>query len=217
MKQKGIVFFAVLPLLWWGPPLFAEATFLRTSIWDIERNPSEFYGREVEIRASFYKENDLWVQSLPDAKNYMGFFIIKPGRDNDSSLMGEYFGFVFAPKEMQTQIRLLKQGDKLTIRGKCFEFRSISIDGPGIEASELLSGWGEEARPLSASRETGVRETIFATKTENPVSAQIPSGKEEEGKFNLFLSSKEYQGLRFGDDYVFEGIRLRVEKKEQKE
>lgn len=191
----------LVTILNWQVSLFGEAAFLKTSIWDIERNPSEFYGREVEVRVSFYKESDMWVQFLPEAKNYVGFFIIKPVGDSASSLMGEYFGFVFAPKEMQTQIRLLKQGDKLTIRGKCFEFKSISIDGPGIEVSELLSGWGEEAKPLADIPPLLVKETV-------------KKAEGEKGKYSLFLNDKEYHGLRFGDDYVFEGIRFRVQKGE---
>lgn len=207
--EKRVLFFCTVILLLCGPVvLFAETAYLKTSIGEIEHNPSAFYEKDVEVKASFYKEDDLWVQSIPNAKDYIGFFVTKPSGSGVSSIGSEYFGFVFAPKEMKTQIRLLKQGEKLTLRGKCFQFKSISIDGPGIEVSELLSGWGEEAKLLVEPVSVAVQETI---KSVSPP----PAERIERGKYHLFLNGKEYQGLRFGDDYLFEGVRFRVEKEER--
>ncbi len=200
MRKKALFLFAVFFVFL--RPVFGEGEFQKTSLFDIELNPSEFYEKNVQVQAYFYKESNIWADSLPESSRYIGVFVTKPTKDV-ASFQGEYFGFIFAPKELKVQIRLLKSGDKITIRGKCFEFKSISIDGPGIEASQILSGWGEEAKPLEAPL-SPVRETI----------KKSVAGTE---KFSLFLNGKEYQGLRYGDDYLFEGVRFRAERERSNE
>ena len=198
--------------------VFAGFQFLKTSLVDIEKNPVDFYEKNVEVKAYFYKEDNIWVKSLPHSENYFGVFVTKP-RGDILPAYGEYFGFIFVPKEMKSKIRLLKGGDEITIRGKCFNFISLSIDGPGIEAADILSGWGEHTKPLKAFSEDDMQEIASfiqdkksAPSSSGPLPAVSPAGIESSGKYHLFLNGKEYEGLTVGDEYVFEGIRFRIEK-----
>lgn len=168
------------------------------------------------MEAHFYKESDIWVDSLDQPSRYIGFFVTKPQKDI-LALHGEYFGFIFAPEAMKTDIRLLRQGDKITIRGECFEFRSTSIQGPGIEVSELLSGWGEDAKPITTLHSEAVRQAAGPLQPQS-FSVTPSVALKNEQRFTLFLNGREYQGLRFGDEYTFEGTRFRIEKeKDRKE
>jgi len=210
----GVFFFSASP---------ARAEYLRTSLFAIELNPTEFYEKNVEIQAYFYKEDDLWVESLPESSKYVGFFLMKPQKDT-LSLQEEYFGFVFAPKEIKDQIRLLRKGDKITLRGRCFEFKSVSMDGPGIEVSQLLSGWGKEARTIAQAPFPKTKSIVSVSQEAPSVpvgsdasTSAVLSPKVGEERYQLFLNGKAYQGLRFGDDYVFEGAHFRVEKEKGKE
>lgn len=214
LSLVGIFFYAVCA--------FAQPESLITNIADIQRHPFEFYGKEVQVQAYFYKTDDLWVKSLDEPDKYVGMFVSKPEKDA-IPLLGEYFGFIFVPQEMQGQIRLLKLGDKITIQGKCFEFQSISITGPGIKVSEVLVGWGNEAKPATASLPITREEVVSLIKKNNAeplppaASSATPSAaaltaKEDREKYNLYLNGKEYQGLTVGDEYTFEGISFRIEK-----
>lgn len=209
--------------------VFAQAEFSKTTISDIQHNSSEFYGKEVEVQAYFYKTDDLWVKSLDQPDQYIGLFVSKPGKDT-LPFLGEYFGFVFVPQQMQSHVRFLKTGDKITIRGKCFEFKSASIDGPGIKVSELLVGWGKEAKPATASLPVTREEVVSLIQDNNTAAVQpftssaasspasLSAQDAGRQKYNLYLNGKEYQGLTAGDEYAFEGIRFRVDKfKEGKE
>lgn len=203
---------------------FAENIFLKTNISDLQQKPAAFYGKDVEVRAYFFKTDDMWVKSLDEPDKYIGLFVTKP-EGNVASFLGEYFGFIFVPEQIQAQLRLLKLADKITIRGKCFEFKSISIDGPGIKASEILVGWDTQAKPAAASVPVTKEEVISLIKT-NTAATTAPATSEsivmqpqvsmpvrsENPKYNLHLNGKEYQGLTFGDEYTFEGIRFRVDK-----
>lgn len=222
-KEKIIGLF-LTGLLFLPICVFAESGFLKTSISDIQNNPDRFYEKNVEVRAYFFKMDNIWVKSLDEPDKYIGLFVSKPERDI-SPFLGEYFGFIFVPQQIQAQLRLLKFGDKITVRGKCFEFKSISIDGPGIKASELLDGWGTQANPVAASLPVTRQEVISLIQansgaavtpaTSAPIVAQPQasvSAKSETQKYNLHLNGNEYQGLTFGDEYTFGGIRFRVDK-----
>ncbi len=220
IKRKNIICCFVVVAFFQVIHAFAGAEYLSTAITKIQDNPSEFYGKDVEIKAYFYKENNIWVGSLAEPDKYIGVFVTKPEKEN-LAVHGEYFGFIFVPQDMQSQVHFLKPGDEITIRGKCFEFKSISIDGPGIMAAELLSGWGNKAKPAAAfvpiTREEVI--SLMANKstpvaTESSAGTPLPSVREDKqkNKYTLYLNGKEYQGLNFGNEYIFEGTHFRVEK-----
>lgn len=221
MKTKGwglAVFFAVGIFL---GPVFASAgtEFIKTSIADIENNPDQCYETNVEVEAYFYKEDNIWVKSLAEPEKYSGLFVTKPKKDT-LSLQGEYFGFIFVPLEMKPKLRSLRGGDQITIRGRCFHFQASLFDGPGIEAAEILSGWGKAASSLEIASEVNVDQIISSVKKEilkdyppagvSPVATT--DGKET--TYILHLNGKEYQGLSFGNEYIFEGIHFRVDHRE---
>lgn len=197
---------------------FAQTGPLKTTISDIQNDPDKFYEQEVEVQAYFFKTDDIWVRSLDQPGQYIGVFVTKSEKGEIAPILGEYFGFIFAPRELEAQVRYLKMGDKITIRGKCFEFKSISIETPGIKIFELLSGWGETAKPATASLPV-TKDEVVALIKENTAAAAPPEAstapsnrKDQTNKYDLYLDGKEYQGLSFGDEYTFEGIRFRVVK-----
>jgi hypothetical protein len=197
---------------------FAQTGPLKTTISDIQNDPDKFYEQEVEVPAYFLKTDDIWVRSLDQPDQYIGVFVSKSEKGGISPIIGEYFGFIFAPRQLEAQVHYLKMGDKITIRGKCFKFKSISIETPGIKVSELLSGWGETAKPATASLPV-TKDEVVALIKENTVATASPetstassSQKNQANKYDLYLNGKEYQGLSFGDEYTFEGIRFRVVK-----
>lgn len=223
MKTKGwgLAFFLAIGIFL--GPVFASAgtEFTKTSIADIENNPDQYYETNVEVEAYFYKEDNIWVKSLAEPEKYSGLFVTKPKKDT-ISLQGEYFGFVFVPLGMKPKLRSLRGGDPITIRGKCFHFQASLLDGPGIEAAEILSGWGKAVSSLDVASEVNMDQIVSSVKKEilkdyppveaPPVGAVAPAitmaGKET--TYILYLNGKEYQGLSFGNEYIFEGIHFRV-------
>jgi len=219
IDKKICLCIAVIALLF-PIRVFAQGEFLKTSISDIQRNPDKFYEKKVEVQAYFYKMDDIWVRSLEGPGQYVGLFVSKPG-EQIAPILGEHFGFIFVPNEMEIQAHFFKWGDKITIRGECFNFKSISINGPGIKASELLSGWGKAAKPITTAvtKEEVVsliKENTFVSAAPAASSAISPTAplavKDEKEKYNVYLNGKEYQGLTVGDEYIFEGTHFRVEK-----
>ncbi|MBI5149212.1 MAG: hypothetical protein HZA28_00360 [Candidatus Omnitrophica bacterium] len=175
----------------------------------------------MEVEAYFYKEDNIWVKALAEPEEYSGLFVTKPKKDT-LSMQGEYFGFIFVPLEMKPKLRSLRGGDPITIRGKCFHFQASLLDGPGIEAAEILSGWGKAASSLEIASEVNMDQIVSSVKKEilkdyppaggSPVAAVAPiattAGKET--TYTLYLNGKEYQGLSFGNEYIFEGIHFQV-------
>ena len=197
---------------------FAQTGPLKTTISDIQNDPTKFYEQEVEVQAYFFKTDDIWVKSLDQPDQLIGVFVTKSEKGEIAPILGEYFGFIFAPRQLEAQLHYLKMGDKITIRGKCFKFKSISIETPGIKISELLSGWGEAAKPATASLPVTKDEVVALIKENtvapaSPVVSTASSGQQDQtNKYDLYLNGKEYQGLTIGDEYTFEGIRFRVVK-----
>lgn len=185
----------------------------RVSIRDLKEHPSLYYDESVSIECYYDKESPIWVSALPDADEWIGFFVTgKP--EKSLTWSGEYYNLLFAPRQMQEAVRQLRGGDKITVVGEAFPYHSASLDGGGIRVRQILQGWGSAAKaigntassPLVSPPEAALASTVKPTP--GPVSSPLPVPE----KYAVTINGKRYEGLRMGDQYNFDGIEFQVNK-----
>jgi hypothetical protein len=201
----------VAGLLVGGSPLLAAT---RVTIQDLKDFPERYEGQTVLLECYYDKESPIWVRALPDADEWIGFFVTgKP--EKAITWSGEYYNLFFAPYAMREALRTLRGGDKLTVIGKVFRYHSTSFDGAGIHVTRLLSGWGPSAKAVGES----VPSVLVPTASAAPILAPpLVAGNEHQPstvvgeKYAVTINGKHYDGLRFGDQYTFDDIEFRVDK-----
>lgn len=187
----------------------------RVTIGDLKEHPERYVDQMVSLECYYDKESPIWVRALPDADEWVGFFVTGPPEEA-MTWQGEYYNLLFAPQEMQDALRMLRGGDKVTIVGKGFQYRATNFSGVGIHVQQLLKGWGASAKAIgeapsgsgavTASRHSDRDDREHAMRVTTEVEAATS------GKYTAIINGKRYEGLRVGDRYNFEGIDFQVEK-----
>jgi hypothetical protein len=197
LLRVGLLLVAVAPL---------EAT-TRVTIQDLKEYPERYYGQPVQLECYYDKESPIWVRALPDAEEWIGFFVTgKP--DKALTWGGEYYNLLFAPYRMREAVRSLRGGDQITIIGEAFPYQSTSFDGAGIHVQHILQGWGPTARSINFASQN-------LSTGQNPVPNEATGTQGQPAdvtqKYTVTINGKRYEGLRFGDRYTFDGIEFQVE------
>jgi hypothetical protein len=168
----------------------------RVTIQDLKEYPEPYYGQTILLVCYYDKESPIWVRALPDAEEWIGFFVTgKP--DKALTWSGEYYNLLFAPYAMRETVQSLRGGDKITLIGEVFRYHSVSLDSAGIRVQQLLQGWGPSAKPI------GQVATLPAPVASAPAEAQE--------KYAVTINGKRYEGLRRGDRYNFDGVEFQVD------
>lgn len=170
----------------------------RVSIQELKEAPERLYDQTVLVECFYDKESPIWVRALPDADEWLGFFVT--GRPEKAlTWSGEYYNLLFAPSQMREALRTLRGGDKITVVGTVFPYHSASFDGAGIQVQQILLGWGPSA--------TSIGQPIA------PVASAAASAAVGE-RYTATINGTRYEGLRFHDRYNFDGIEFQVEQVE---
>ncbi len=187
----------------------------RVTLQDLKEHPEPYYGQTVLLECYYDKESPIWVRALPDAEEWIGFFVTgKP--DKALTWSGEYYNLLFAPYAMWEVVRTLRGGDKITVIGECFPYHSMSLEGAGIRVQQLLSGWGSSAKLLGQTEATAriVANEATMSSPASLMNSGSASGPEVSEKYTVLINGKRYEGLRFGDRYDFDGVQFQVEPSE---
>lgn len=174
----------------------------RVTIQELKEAPEAYYGQTVLLECHYDKESPIWVRALPDAEEWIGFFVTSRP-EHALTWSGEYYNLLFAPYVMRETLRSLRGGDKITVIGEAFHYQSTSMEGAGIRLQRLLSGWGSSAKPLGQATPAAP----------TPVAAAVAAPSDPAEKFTVTINGKRYEGLRFGDPYNFDGIEFTVDKR----
>lgn len=196
-------------LLMTAMPAFAAT---RVTIHDLKDDPERYYDQTVLLECYYDKESPIWVRALPDADEWIGFFVTgKP--EKVLTWSGEYYNLLFAPYGMRDAVRSLRGGDKITVIGEAFQYHSASFDGTGIHVQRLLSGWGPSAKTVGVEPAASVlMPTAHAAPPPAPADAPpAVAAQADEGRYTVTINGRRYQGLRFGDPYTFEGVEFQVD------
>jgi len=184
----------------------------RVTISELKDYPERYYGQAIQLECHYDKESPIWVRALPDAEEWIGFFVVTHP-DKTLSWGGEYYNLVFAPYAMRDAVRSLRGGDKITIVGEGFHYQSASFNGAGIHVQRILSGWGPSAKVVGELKPTAgsVEAATVAppvTATAVPLPPQAPAQGE---RYTVMINGRRYEGLRFGDRYNFDGVEFQVD------
>lgn len=192
-----------------GPALAAT----RVTIGELKEHPERYYGEELLLECYYDKESPVWVRALPDADEWVGFFVT--GRpDKALTWSGEYYNLLFTPARTREALRTLRGGDKITVIGEGFRYASASLEGVGIHVKQLLTGWGPSATSINGLANAASMPAASRPSDPSPsseISASVPIPPERGGKFTVTINGKRYGGLRFGDHYNFDGIEFQVD------
>ena len=171
----------------------------RVTIQDLKDHPARYYDQSVLLECFYDKESPIWVRALPEAETWIGFFVTgKP--EKALTWSGEYYNLLFAPAVMRDTIRTLRSGDHITVIGEAFHYQSAGFDGAGIRATQVRQGWGESARPAGD-----------ATPAQPAPAASTSSSPGCPERYLVTINGTRYRGLRFGDQYTFDGVEFQVE------
>lgn len=222
-----------------APSSFAQGT-TRVTIRELLKRPDAYYDQQVELECYYDKESPIWVSVLPQADEWVGFFVTGPP-DKALTWTGEYYNLLFAPRDMQEALRTLRGGDKITIVGEGFHYHSKSLDSVGVHVEQVLRGWGTSAKPLAgvSSAQPVVTETaprpaqvstpqasanqqVPATSDVTPAAPSARSATTaaqdqatvQGEKYVVLINGRRYTGLRFGDRYNFDGVDFQIERQE---
>lgn len=183
------------------------------TIHELKDGPELFYGQTVLLECFYDKESPVWVSALPEADQWIGFFVT--GRPEKAlTWRGEYYNLLFAPYSQRDAVRSLRAGDKITVIGEVFHYHSASVDGAGIHVQQLLQGWGSDAKVIGASSTAAVLATAVspAPAGMTPEASHPSSPKAAAERYVVTINGKHYEGLRFGDHYNFDSIEFQVDK-----
>ncbi|MBI4597767.1 MAG: hypothetical protein HY737_05110 [Candidatus Omnitrophica bacterium] len=189
----------------------------RVTIQDLKAFPDRYDGQTVSLECYYDKESPIWVSALPNADEWIGFFVTgKP--DKALTWTGEYYNLLFAPAALRETMRALRGGDKITIIGEVFRYHSTSLEGAGIRVRQLLQGWGPSSKVLGTTTPPAASQPDALespTATVNAASPQTPdrlnSSSDSTGKYAVTINGKRYEGLRFSDRYNFDGVDFQVD------
>lgn len=184
----------------------------RVNIRDLKEHPSRYYDQSIVLECYYDKESPIWVSALPNADEWIGFFVTgKP--DKALTWSGEYYNLLFAPRQMQEAVRQLRGGDKITIVGEGFNYHSASLEGVGIHVQQLLQGWGPSAKAIGAAAlPVAVALDSAAPNMASHETTGAPSGSYQAPvKYAVTINGKRYEGLRMGDQYNFDGIEFQID------
>lgn len=186
----------------------------RVTIQELKEFPERYDGQAVSLECYYDKESPIWVRALPDADEWIGFFVTgKP--DKALTWSGEYYNLLFAPSQMREALRTLRGGDKITVIGEGFPYHSTSFDGAGIHVQQILLGWGSSAKALAGSASVHPPPiAVAASPAQQPEEITGPAGPvaETTEKYAVTINGKRYEGLRFGDRYTFDDTEFQVDK-----
>lgn len=187
------------------------AAATRVTIHDLKDAPELYYGQTVELQCYYDKESPIWVRALPDAEEWIGFFVTgKP--EKTLTWSGEYYNLLFAPYAMRTAVRSLRGGDAITVSGEVFHYHSASFEGAGIRVQQLFSGWGPSAKLLGTAADAQVASSTAAATDVSSTSPRAPATPQVVAeKYTATINGKRYEGLRIGDRYNFDGIEFQVD------
>ncbi len=189
----------------------------RVTIQELKAYPDLYYGQTVLVECYYDKESPIWVRALPDADEWIGFFVTgKP--DKALTWSGEYYNLLFAPYAMRETVRSLRGGDKITLIGEVFRYPSASLEGAGIYVQQLLQGWGPSAKAIGAvsvpsappASAGSVAAPVMGRPSPTTESSLLPVSVLE--KYTVTINGKRYQGLRVGDPYNLDGINFQVDR-----
>ena len=162
------------------------------TIRELKEQPERYYGQELLLECYYDKESPVWVRALPNADEWIGFFVTGPP-DKALTWNGEYYNLLFAPAEMREVLRTLRGGDKITVRGDGFHYVSTSFDGVGLHVRQILTGWGSSARSIRDSAATtppaGVPGTPSAPSSPE-LSPSAPLPPDDGGKLAVKINGK---------------------------
>ncbi|MBI2495200.1 MAG: hypothetical protein HYY90_07045 [Candidatus Omnitrophica bacterium] len=185
----------------------------RVTIQELKEYPEPHYGQTVLLECYYDKESPIWVRALPDADEWIGFFVTgKP--EKALTWSGEYYNLLFAPYTMREAVRTLRGGDKITVIGEAFHYQSTSFDGAGIRVQQVLQGWGPTAKAIgqpAPSRLLSSASAVSSPIAQQPTPGDPPLSASIE-KFAVTINGKRYEGLRIGDQYNFDGIEFQIDK-----
>ncbi|MBI4354522.1 MAG: hypothetical protein HY595_04730 [Candidatus Omnitrophica bacterium] len=184
----------------------------RVTIADLKDYPERYYGQAIQLECHYDKESPIWVRALPDAEEWIGFFVVTHP-DKTLSWSGEYYNLVFAPYAMRDAVRSLRGGDKITVVGEGFHYQSASFDGVGVHVQRILSGWGPSAKLVGELKAPAG--SVEAATISLPVTAALPStpaAPETVERYRVMINDRRYEGLRFGDQYNFDGVEFQVDR-----
>ncbi|MBI3996997.1 MAG: hypothetical protein HY352_04990 [Candidatus Omnitrophica bacterium] len=186
----------------------------RVTIRELKEHPQRYYGEELLLECYYDKESPVWVRALPDADEWVGFFVT--GRpDKTLTWSGEYYNLLFTPARTREALRTFRGGDKITVIGEGFRYASTSLEGVGIHVRQFLAGWGPSAKSIHGSGNTAPMPAASVAPGAPPsseVSMSAPPPLEGGEKLAVTINGKHYTGLRFGDAYNFDGIEFQVDK-----
>ena len=215
-----------------APSLSAQGV-THVTIPELMKHPASYYEQKVELECFYDKESPIWVSALPQADEWIGFFVTGPP-GKALTWTGEYYNLLFAPRDIQESVRTLRAGDKITIIGEGFHYHSQSLDGVGIHVEQVLRGWGASAKPVAGASGaqpavTGMAQTSTTQAFANQKTAAVTSASPSAGsattatrdqaaaqgeKYVVIINGRRYTGLRFGDHYDFDGVDFQVERQE---
>ena len=103
----------------------------RVTLRELKEHPSVYYDLPISVECYYDKESPIWVSALPNADEWIGFFVTSHP-EKALAWSGEYYNLLFAPRQMQEAVRQLRGGDKITVVGAGFHYQSASLEGVGL-------------------------------------------------------------------------------------
>lgn len=182
------------------------------TIHELKEAPERYDGQRVQLECYYDKESPIWVSALPNADEWIGFFVTSR-LEKALTWSSEYYNLLFAPSAMRQTLRELRGGDKITVIGEGFHYHSVSLDGTGIHVQQILQGWGPSAKTVGEPSSAAVGPPGGTASTVSPPGAPstLSEPAQTSGKYAVTINGKHYEGLRFGDRYNFDGTDFQVE------
>lgn len=186
----------------------------RVSLRELKEHPSVYYDLPISVECYYDKESPIWVSALPEADEWIGFFVTGPP-EKALTWSGEYYNLFFAPRTMQDVVRQMRGGDKITVIGQGFHYHSASLDGVGLRVQQILRGWGPSAKAIGEAASASLIPSAQAAPSAAPSAPPAPqpptSLRYSVEKLAVTINGKRYEGLRYGDRYNFDGVEFQVD------